>query len=56
MMRADESAGKNSAVFVGRGFRFSHDKSVVNAMRLQPPKYRSCICRCDAMRANYANH
>jgi hypothetical protein len=34
MMRADKSVRKNSAVSVGRGF--SHDWSVVNAMRFQP--------------------
>jgi hypothetical protein len=56
MMRADESAGKNSVVFVGRGFSFSHDNGVVNAMRLQAPKHRSCICRRNTMRSNHADH
>jgi hypothetical protein len=54
MMRGDESVGKNSAVFAGCGF--THDRSVVNAMRLQPLQYRFCICRRNAMRPNHANH
>jgi hypothetical protein len=56
MMRADESAGRASAVFVGRGFSFSHYNSVVNAVRLQMPNYPSCDCRRDAMRPNHADH
>jgi len=54
MMRADESVPKNSAVSVGRGF--SHDRIVVNAMRLQPLQLGFCICRRDAMRPNHASH
>jgi|HubBroStandDraft_3_1064219.scaffolds.fasta_scaffold651623_2 hypothetical protein len=49
-----KNARYNLRVFVGRGF--SHDIGFVEAVRLQPLKYRFCICRGDAMRPNHANH
>ncbi len=53
-MSANTNARKKLRIFVGRGF--SHDIITATEERLQPLKYRFCICRSDATRPNHANH